>query len=123
MRGKVPRTVSENASRALSLRCSSTIRRHPSRCWRCCGARSLTSRRPTQLREFIDARLMIGAAAHLRNDDATRLRVGVVAAMLVGIIVARRVVRVPTIANAAFESVVDTAAEALQALLAPRYTP
>ncbi|WP_410623660.1 TetR family transcriptional regulator [Amycolatopsis sp. cmx-8-4] len=71
----------------------------------------------THLRDFIEARLMIGAAAHLRYDDA-RLRVGMAAAMLVGVIVARSIVRVPTVANASFESVVATAADSLQPLLA-----
>ncbi|MGW0810506.1 TetR/AcrR family transcriptional regulator [Nonomuraea sp. NPDC002799] len=73
-----------------------------------------------QLRDFIEARLMKGAHAHLRDDDDTRLRVGLAAAMLVGIIVARRIVRVPTIANESLDSIAATAATALQALLAPR---
>lgn len=72
-----------------------------------------------QLRDFIEARLMKGIAAHLQTDDDTRLRVGVAAAMLVGIIVARRVVGVPTIAGQSQDTIVATAAAALQALLAP----
>jgi AcrR family transcriptional regulator len=71
----------------------------------------------TRLREFIETRLMIGAAARLRHDD-TRLRVGMAAAMLVGVIIARSVVRVPAVADASFESVVATAAGSLQVLLA-----
>ncbi len=74
-------------------------------------------RAAAQLRDFIEARLLIGAAGRLRDDQQTRLRVGVASAMLVGIIVARSVVRVPTVADASFDSVVATAANALQALL------
>jgi AcrR family transcriptional regulator len=72
-----------------------------------------------QLRDFIEARLMRGVAAHLQDDYATRLRVGVASAMLVGIVVARRIVRVPTIANESLESIVATTSDALQTLLAP----
>ncbi len=72
-----------------------------------------------QLRDFIEARLMIGVLAHLRDDHVTRLRIGVASAMLVGIIVARSVVRVPTVANESLDSIVATVADALQTLLAP----
>ncbi|WP_410814979.1 TetR family transcriptional regulator [Micromonospora sp. 067-2] len=72
-----------------------------------------------QLRDFIEARLLKGVTAHSRNDYATRLRVGVAAAMLVGIIVARRIVGVPTIANESLDSIAATAGHALQALLVP----
>lgn len=72
-----------------------------------------------QLRDFIEARLMKGAPAHLQADDDTRLRVGLAAAMLVGIIVARRIVGVPTIADQSLEVIVARASGALQALLAP----
>ncbi|WP_436762179.1 TetR family transcriptional regulator [Streptosporangium sp. V21-05] len=73
-----------------------------------------------QLRDFIEARLMKGAPAHLRDDDDTRLRVGLASAMLMGIIVARHIVRVPTIADESQDSIAATAATALQALLTPR---
>jgi AcrR family transcriptional regulator len=72
-----------------------------------------------QLRDFIEARLMKGVPAHLQDDDI-RLRVGLAAAMLVGVIVARRVVGVPTVANESVDSIVAVAGAALQALLAPR---
>ncbi len=71
------------------------------------------------LRDFIEARLMMGVSAHLRDDHDTRLRVGTASAMLVGIIVARSVVRVPTIADESLDSIVATVARALQALLVP----
>ncbi|NUR87880.1 MAG: hypothetical protein HOY71_27670, partial [Nonomuraea sp.] len=48
---------------------------------------------------------------------------GVAAAMLVGIIVARRDVGVPTIAGQSQDTIVATAAAALQALLAPDGRP
>ncbi len=72
-----------------------------------------------QLRDFIEARLMIGVSAHLRDDHDTRLRVGIASAMLVGIIVARSVVRVPTIADESLNAIVAAASGALQALFAP----
>jgi AcrR family transcriptional regulator len=72
-----------------------------------------------QLREFLEARLMTGVPAGLRDDEQTRLRMGLAAAMLVGVIVARNVVRVPTVANPPLDSIVATAADALQALVAP----
>ncbi|MDX6740684.1 TetR family transcriptional regulator [Actinocorallia sp. A-T 12471] len=72
-----------------------------------------------QLRDFLEARLMKGAQAHLRDDADTRLRVGVASAMLVGIIVARSVVRVPTVADEPLDTIITTTAPALQTLLAP----
>lgn len=73
-----------------------------------------------QLRDFIEDRLMKGAAAHLRDDHDIRLRVGVASAMLMGITVARCIVRVPTVANESLDSIAATVADALQTLLAPR---
>ncbi|GAA3216591.1 TetR family transcriptional regulator [Dactylosporangium siamense] len=72
-----------------------------------------------QLRDFIEARLMRGVHAHLRDDHDTRLRVGLAAAMLMGIIVARCVVRVPTIADEDLDAIVATTSGALQTLLVP----
>ncbi|MEV4140123.1 TetR family transcriptional regulator [Dactylosporangium sp. NPDC049742] len=73
----------------------------------------------TQLRDFVEARLMKGVDAHLRDDPDTRLRVALAAAMLMGVVVARRIVRVPTLADEDLTQVVAAAATALQALLAP----
>lgn len=78
-----------------------------------------TEQAAAQLRDFIEDRLLIGVVAHLRDDSDTRLRIGIASAMLVGIIVARSVVRVPTIANVSLESIVSATATALQPLLAP----
>ncbi|MBU2668225.1 TetR family transcriptional regulator [Actinoplanes bogorensis] len=72
-----------------------------------------------QLRDFIEARLMRGAVDHLPDDHDTRLRMAVAAAMLVGIIVARGIVRVPTVADESLDTIAVTAGTALQALLAP----
>lgn len=69
------------------------------------------------LRDFIEARLMKGITTHRRDDHHTRLRVGMAAAMLIGIIVARRIVAVPTLANESLDAIVAAAAEPLQALL------
>ena len=76
-----------------------------------------------QLRDFLEARLMLGVSTHSRDDGDTRLRVGMAAAMLVGVIVARHIVAVPTIANETLDSIVATAATALQPLLAPDSSP
>jgi AcrR family transcriptional regulator len=65
----------------------------------------------TQLREFIEARLLTELRPELSVDPAARVRVGLASSMLVGVVVGRRVVRVPTL--------VDVDTEALVALIAP----
>lgn len=71
-----------------------------------------------QLREFIEARLLAEARQELRDDSTARLRVGLASSMLVGVIVGRRLVQVPTLVEADTETLVELIAPALQAILA-----
>ncbi len=70
-----------------------------------------------QLRDFIQARLLDGIGARVADHDDAALRTGLASAMLVGIIVGRRIVGVPTLAEAETEAVVAMVAPAIQAVL------
>jgi AcrR family transcriptional regulator len=72
-----------------------------------------------QLREFIEARLLDGVKSRSVGDDAA-VRAGVASSMLVGIIVGRRIVAVPTLANVDMETLVAIVAPAIQSVLTPR---
>jgi hypothetical protein len=69
-----------------------------------------------QLREFIQARLLEGVGSRTADDNAA-LRAGLASSMLVGIVVGRRIVGVPTLANADVETLVALAAPAVQSVL------
>ncbi|WP_223693563.1 TetR/AcrR family transcriptional regulator [Leifsonia poae] len=68
----------------------------------------------TQLRDFIQARLIHGAK---RSTEVTALRAGLAAAMLVGIITSRRIIGVATLAKADHEELIATVGPAIQAIL------
>lgn len=70
-----------------------------------------------QLREFIQARLLdaVGPGA---TDDAL-LRAGLASSMLVGLIVGRRIVGVPTLVDADTDALVAVVAPAIQNVLSP----
>lgn len=68
-----------------------------------------------QLRAFIQSRLEHGMQG--RGEDAT-LRAGLAAAMLIGIIISRRVVGVPVLVAADTDTLVQTVGPAVQQLLA-----
>jgi AcrR family transcriptional regulator len=70
-----------------------------------------------QLREFIQARLL--DAVGPRADSEAALRTGLASSMLVGIVVGRRIVAVPILANADTETLVALVAPAIQNVLAP----
>lgn len=70
-----------------------------------------------QLREFIEARLLTEVRPELRDDPLARTRVGLASSMLVGVIVGRRLVQVPTLAEAEPEALVELIAPAVQAIL------
>ncbi|MBB2968543.1 TetR family transcriptional regulator [Leifsonia aquatica] len=70
----------------------------------------------TQLRDFIQARLVHGAR---HGRDGVALRAGLAAAMLVGIITSRRIIGVPTVADADHEQLVATVGPAIQLILMP----
>ncbi|MCF8588640.1 TetR/AcrR family transcriptional regulator [Gordonia liuliyuniae] len=71
----------------------------------------------TQLRDFIQSRLIHGTSAHC-DDDAV-LRAGLASSMLVGIVTSRRIIGVPVLAAADAEELVATVAPAIQHLLVP----
>lgn len=71
-----------------------------------------------QLRDFIQARLMRGVNPRLRDDHDSVLRVALVASMLVGVIVGRKVVGVPALADEDADAIVTLVAPALQVIMA-----
>lgn len=71
-----------------------------------------------QLSDFIHARIAKGAGARQDDDDAL-LRVGLAASMLIGVIVGRRIVGVPTLRDRDAESLVAIVAPAVQSILVP----
>jgi AcrR family transcriptional regulator len=73
----------------------------------------------TQLREFIQARLIDGAGASPSDRQDAALRAGLVSSMLVGIVVGRRLVGVPILAEADVETLVTVVAPAIQSVLTP----
>jgi hypothetical protein len=71
----------------------------------------------SQLREFIQARLLEGMrTGHVDNADAA-LRAGLASSMLVGLVVGRRLVGVPILAEADTETLVALVAPAIQSVL------
>ncbi len=70
-----------------------------------------------QLREFIEARLLEGVRSRADGNDAAA-RAGLASSMLVGVIVGRRIVGVPTLANLDLETLVALVAPAIQSVLA-----
>ncbi len=68
-----------------------------------------------QLRDFIQARLEHGAAGANSQDRA--LRAGLAATMLVGVVVGRRVLGVPTLVAADHDALVAIAGPAIQSIL------
>ena len=68
-----------------------------------------------QLRDFIQARLEHGAIGSDSEDRA--LRAGLAAAMLVGVVVSRRIIGVPTLVAADHETLASALGPAIQTLL------
>jgi AcrR family transcriptional regulator len=71
-----------------------------------------------QLREFLQERLLTDALASREVGDAT-LRAGIASSMLVGLMVGRGVVGVPTLAAADRETLVGLVGPAVQSVLVP----
>lgn len=72
-----------------------------------------------QLREFIQARLLEGVRGRAAGDESElAMRTGLVSAMLVGVVMGRRVIGVPTLADADPEQIVGVLAPAVQRILA-----
>lgn len=72
----------------------------------------------TELREFIQARLLHAAGPRAMNADAV-LRAGLASSMLVGLVVGRRIVGVPALVDADTDRLVALVAPAIQSVLAP----
>jgi AcrR family transcriptional regulator len=71
-----------------------------------------------QLRDFIQSRLLHGTAGRAGGSGPdAMLRVGLAAAMLVGIITSRRIIGVPVLVAADTEQIVATVAPAIQHVL------
>jgi len=71
----------------------------------------------SQLREFIQARLFDAMGAGRDKPPDAALRAGLAASMLVGVVVGRRVVGVPILAEADTETLVAMIAPAIQSVL------
>ena len=71
----------------------------------------------TQLREFLQARITEVPAAGQHDPQETALRIALASSMLVGVMVGRRIVEVPALANEEIESLVRVIAPALQTVL------
>jgi AcrR family transcriptional regulator len=69
-----------------------------------------------QLRDFIQSRLLDGVKSRAVGEDAA-IRAGLASSMLVGIIVGRRIVGVPTLADLDLETLVALVAPAVQSVL------
>ncbi|MGN5632111.1 TetR/AcrR family transcriptional regulator [Streptomyces sp. AC154] len=72
-----------------------------------------------QLREFLQERLLVDASASRPADAELTLRVGVVSSMLVGLVVGRRVVGVPTLTGVERERLIALVGPAVQSVLVP----
>lgn len=71
----------------------------------------------SQLREFIQARLLDAMGAGRGSTPEAALRAGLASSMLVGIVVGRRLVGVPILAEADTETLVAMLAPAIQSVL------
>jgi AcrR family transcriptional regulator len=70
-----------------------------------------------QLRGFIQSRLLAGTSERLDSDAA--LRAGLVSSMLVGMVISRRIIGVPTLVAADPEELIRVIAPAIQQILVP----
>ncbi|MBP0456433.1 TetR/AcrR family transcriptional regulator [Streptomyces montanisoli] len=71
-----------------------------------------------QLREFLQERLLVDGIASRAVDNAT-LRAGIVSSMLVGLVVGRGIVSVPTLTGADRETLISIVGPAVQRVLVP----
>ena len=70
-----------------------------------------------QLRDFIEARLVEGLRSQTGAPTDSLLRAGVVASMLVGLVLSRCLLKVPTLAEAEREHLIRIVAPAIQAVI------
>jgi AcrR family transcriptional regulator len=76
-----------------------------------------------QLRDFVQARLLDGTASRAVDDQGAVTRAGLASSMLVGIVLGRRIVQVPILANADTETLVALVAPAIQSVLTSGLPP
>ena len=74
-------------------------------------------RAAAQLREFIQARLVQDMRPAYHDDADMLARVGIAASMLIGVIVARRIVQVPALSEQDGEALIARLAPAVQTVL------
>lgn len=82
------------------------------------GAIANESASASELRDFLQSRLRHGTEG--RTDEDAALRAGLASTMLVGVIVGRRVIGVPTLAAADSEQLVALLGPAIQQILVPQ---
>lgn len=70
-----------------------------------------------QLRDFLQARLQHGTSG--REDPEAALRAGLASTMIVGVVTGRRIIGVPTLAEADTELLVSVLGPAIQQILVP----
>jgi AcrR family transcriptional regulator len=77
-----------------------------------------------KLRDFIQARLAAGAADISQDDtDDAPLRASLAASMLIGVVVGRRILRLPTLQDENIEALIARVAPAVQSVLIPPNKP
>ena len=76
-----------------------------------------TPQAAAQLREYIQDRLLKQLSRRLPDDHDAAVRAGLAAAMLMGVIVGRRIVQVPALAGEDLEFIILRVAPAIQTLL------
>jgi AcrR family transcriptional regulator len=69
------------------------------------------------LRQFVQARLLEGISARLPGDPTAAVRAGLASTMLIGVVVGRRIVRVPVLVEQEREALVAFLAPGIQAVL------
>ncbi len=74
-----------------------------------------------QLRDFFQRRLLETISPKLGNYPEATVRAGLASAMLVGVIVGRRIVQVPALANEDQETIIRLISPAIQIILAEEY--
>lgn len=73
-----------------------------------------------QFRDFVQARLVDGIGPRLSTPTDAAVRAGLASAMLVGIVIARRIIQIDALTEVDHEKIVGLVATLLQSLLWPR---
>jgi AcrR family transcriptional regulator len=72
-----------------------------------------------ELREFVQVRLMESISPQLADDPDMLERLAVASSMLIGVIVGRRIIRIPSLASEEAEALIARLAPAVQVILTP----